>query len=50
MANERELCAELVEKITMQEMLLAGGEMTAGEKRTLKAFQSWIAHKIRSRK
>ena len=40
----------MVEKITMGEMLLAGGEMTAGERRTCKAMLKWVAHKIRTRK
>ena len=48
--DEREACAAMVEKITMGEMLLAGGEMTAGERRTCKAMLKWVAHKIRTRK
>ena len=47
--REREACATMVENITMGEMLLAGGEMTAGERRTCKAMLKWVAHKIRTR-
>jgi hypothetical protein len=47
--KEREACASMVEKISMGEILLAAGEMTAGEKRVCKATLKWVAHKIRTR-
>lgn len=47
--NEREACAAHIESIRMDEILLAGGEMTAQERRTIKALQPWFAHRIRNR-
>lgn len=43
-----EACAALCEKMPMSEILLAAGEMTAGERRTVRALQKWFAHKIRT--
>jgi len=48
-ADEREACARLVEEMKMGEILLAAGEMTAQERRTVRALQKWLAHKIRNR-
>lgn len=47
---EREACAKVVEGMKMQEILLAAGEMTAQERRTVRALQTWLAHKIRTQK
>lgn len=48
-AHEREACAKLIEGITLSEVLLAAGEMTARERRTVKALLPWLANKIRNR-
>lgn len=48
-ALERKACADLVENLTMSEVLLATGEMSAQERRTTKALQKFFARKIRSR-
>lgn len=49
-AKEREACAALVEGMKMDAILLAGGEMSLRERRTVRALQKWLAHKIRTRK
>jgi hypothetical protein len=46
---EREACAKLIESIKMGEILLAAGEMTAQERRTVKALLPWLANRIRNR-
>jgi hypothetical protein len=43
-----EIIASEVESITMSEMLLACGEMTAQERRTCRALLNLVAHRIRS--
>lgn len=48
-AIEREACAAHVEAIKMQEVLLAAGEMTAQERRTVRALLPWLANRIRNR-
>ena len=47
-ADEREACAKLCE-LTTAEILLAAGEMTAQELRTVRAVLAWRARTIRSR-
>jgi hypothetical protein len=49
-ADERQRCASLVARVTMSEVLLAAGELTAGERRVVKALLPWLANKILSRK
>lgn len=49
-AAECEACARLIEGMSVAEILLAAGEMTAQERRTVKAVQRLFAHKIRERK
>lgn len=46
---EREACAKTIEGITMGDLLLSLGEMTAQERRTCKALLSWLAHRVRTR-
>jgi hypothetical protein len=46
---ERVACADLVAGFTMPELLLAMGEMTAQERRTVRALQGFLANKIRTR-
>lgn len=48
--QEREACAKMIEAITMGEVLLAGGEMSAQERRTVKALLPWVANRVRSQK
>lgn len=48
-AIEREACATHIEAIEMQEVLLAAGEMTAQERRTVMALLPWLAYRIRNR-
>lgn len=47
MREVRDRCASAVQDLSMQDILLAAGEMTAQERRTVKAAQSLFAHKIR---
>lgn len=46
---EREACAKAIEDMKMGEILLAAGELTTGERRTVRALLPWLAHKLRSR-
>lgn len=46
---EREECASAVEHITMGDVLLAVGELSASERRVVKALLPWIANRIRNR-
>lgn len=48
--QERETIAREVEALTLSEILLVAGEMTAGERRTVKALQAYIARRIRNPK
>ena len=47
-ADEREACAKMLELKTA-DLLLMAGEMTAQEKRTVKAVLAGLASKIRNR-
>lgn len=46
---EREACARLVQEMKMQEILLACGELSAQESRTVRALLPWLANRIRNR-
>ena len=47
--SERHRCADIVEDLAgdMQAVLLAAGEMTAQERRTVRAVLKWAAFKVR---
>lgn len=45
--DEREACASFLEKLRMDEVLLAVGEMSAQERRTVKALLPWLAYRMR---
>lgn len=46
---EREACASSIAHVRLSEVLLAAGEMTAQEKRTVAALLPWLANRIRNR-
>lgn len=46
---EREACAKVIEETKMGDVLLAAGELTAGERRSVRALLPWLANKVRAR-
>lgn len=44
--KERERCAHEVASVSMSAMLLAAGDMTAGERRTVRAVQSMFVEML----